>query len=108
MDAPQSSGGAPSEVAGPDDPIAAQLAMLTNVMYSNLINNTNLAQQNALAGQQAVSQVKVAVMGKLVQLMTTLNPAAAAAFTASGFAQQLSNLGPTGGAPASDGGVTPA
>jgi Killing trait len=54
--------------------IASQPAMLSNLMLANLIANTNLSQQNAIANQQAMNELGVAILGKSVNLLTTLGP----------------------------------
>ncbi|HYO12986.1 MAG TPA: hypothetical protein VE685_07325 [Thermoanaerobaculia bacterium] len=54
--------------------VAAQPAILANLSLSNLIQNINLAQQNAVSNQQAMNQLSVAIVGKTVNLLTTLGP----------------------------------
>jgi hypothetical protein len=54
--------------------IAEQPAMLSNLAYSNTVVNTNLSMQNAVANQQAVNELGVAIVGKVVNLLTTLGP----------------------------------
>jgi Killing trait len=61
--------------------IGEQPAMLSNLAFSNLVNNVNLAQQNAVANQQAMNQLGVSVLGKAVNLITTLGPLEAASAT---------------------------
>lgn len=54
--------------------ISEQPAMLSNLAYSNTVVNTNLSMQNAVANQQAVNELGVAIVGKVVNLLTTLGP----------------------------------
>lgn len=54
--------------------VAEQPAVLANLALSNLIQNTSLAQQNAVAHQQAMNQLSVAIVGKVVNLLTTPGP----------------------------------
>jgi hypothetical protein len=54
--------------------VAEQPAMLSNLMFSNLVNNTNLGQQNTLANQQAMNQVGRSVVGKVVNAVLNLGP----------------------------------
>lgn len=54
--------------------IASQPAILSNVMLANLIQNINISQQNAVSNQQALNELGVAVLGKSVNLLTTLGP----------------------------------
>jgi hypothetical protein len=76
--------------------IGEQTAMLSNLAYANLINNVNLAQQNAVANQQAMNQIQVAVTGKVINLLTNLSPMEAAAVvkldTGNDLAEQLADL----------------
>jgi hypothetical protein len=57
--------------------LAEQPAMLSNLVYSNLVANTNLSQQNAIACQQAMNEFGIAVTGKAVSLISNLGPAEA-------------------------------
>jgi hypothetical protein len=52
------------------DPIAEQPPMLSNLAYSNAVNNINLAQQNAVANQQALNEMGITVTGKVVNFLT--------------------------------------
>jgi hypothetical protein len=54
--------------------VAEQPAMLCNLMFGNLVNNTNLGQQNALANQQASNEVGRSVTGKVVNTILNLGP----------------------------------
>jgi len=54
--------------------VAEQPAMLCNLMFGNLVNNTNLSQQNAIANQQAMYEVGRAVTGKVVNTVLALGP----------------------------------
>lgn len=51
-----------------------QPAMLDNLAYANLVANTNLAQQNAVAHQQAMNELGIAVVAKAVDTVTNLGP----------------------------------
>ena len=59
--------------------VAEQSAMLSNLSFSNVISNVNLAQQNAVSHQQAMNQLTTAVVGKIVNLITNLSPLEAVA-----------------------------
>lgn len=102
---------APASVAGqsvlPDDiresialgsfsSIAGQPSSLSNLAYSNAINNNNLTQQNTVANQQAMNQVAKSVLGNTVNLVADLNPMEAVAVTkmdtGNDLAQQLMDL----------------
>jgi hypothetical protein len=76
--------------------IAEQPAMLSNLVFSNLIANVNLSQQNAVANQQAMNQVLVAVTGKVVNMLSTLGPVEALSiqkmFDGNDAAQQIADL----------------
>ena len=54
--------------------IAVTPAMLSNLMYSNVIANTNLSQQNAVANQQAMNELGISVTGKTVNVVSNLGP----------------------------------
>jgi hypothetical protein len=56
--------------------IAEQPAMLSNLAYSNIINNVNLSQQNAVANQQALNELGIAITGKAVNTVSSLSPGA--------------------------------
>ncbi len=51
-----------------------QPAMLATLAYANLVANTNLAQQNAVAHQQAMNELGIAVVAKAVDTVTNLGP----------------------------------
>ncbi|MEP7218297.1 MAG: RebB family R body protein [Bacteroidota bacterium] len=76
--------------------IANQPAMLSNLMYANLVQNTNLSQQNAVANQQAMNQLGIAVVGRTVNMITTLSPMEAVAVqkldTGNDVAEEIANL----------------
>jgi hypothetical protein len=61
--------------------IAEQSSMLSNLAYSNLVNNINLSQQNAVSAQQAMNQLMITVVGKIVNLLANLSPMEAVAVT---------------------------
>ena len=54
--------------------ISEQPAMLSNMAYSDTITNGNLSEQNAVANQQSMNEVGVAVTDKQVNLLSTLGP----------------------------------
>lgn len=54
--------------------IAEQPAMLSNLAYSNIIANTNLSQQNAVANQQAMNELGISIVGKTVNKVSDLGP----------------------------------
>lgn len=47
---------------------------LSELILSNLIMNTNLAAQNAIANQQAMNELGIAVVGKCVNLISNTGP----------------------------------
>lgn len=85
-----------SSNAGSLNTIAEQPAMLSNLAFANLVSNVNLAQQNAVANQQAMNQLLVTVVGKIVNLLANLSPMEAAAVvkldTGNDIAEQLADL----------------
>lgn len=54
--------------------IAEQPAMLSNLAYSNIVANTNLSQQNAVANQQAMNELGISIVGKTVNKVSDLGP----------------------------------
>jgi hypothetical protein len=54
--------------------VAEQPATLANIFLGNLIQNTNQAQENAVSFQQTQNSVQATVLGKVVQMLTTLGP----------------------------------
>ncbi len=54
--------------------ISEQPAMLSNLAYSNTVMNTNLSAQNAVANQQSMNQLGVAIVGKTVNKIANLGP----------------------------------
>ena len=54
--------------------IAEQPAMLSNLAYSNLVANTNLSQQNAVANQQAMNELGISVVAKATNTVSNLSP----------------------------------
>jgi hypothetical protein len=54
--------------------ISEQPAMLSNLAYANLVANTNLSQQNAVANQQALNELGVSILGKAVNVVSNLGP----------------------------------
>jgi len=102
---------APASVAGqsvlPDDiresialgsfcSITGQPSSLSNLAYSNAINNNNLTQQNTVANQQAMNQVAQSILGNAVNLVANLSAMEAVAVTkmdtGNDIAQQIMDL----------------
>lgn len=54
--------------------IAEQPAMLANLLFANTITNVNLSQQNAVANQQAMNELGISVVGKMVNKISDLGP----------------------------------
>ena len=54
--------------------ISEQPAMLSNLAYSNTVATTNLSQQNAVANQQSMNELGVAVTGSTVSKVQNLGP----------------------------------
>ena len=61
--------------------ISEQPAMLSNLAYSNTVVNTNLSMQNAVANQQALNELGVAVTGKTINRLINLGPLEAVSVT---------------------------
>lgn len=59
--------------------VAEQPSLLSNLTYSNTIANINLSQQNAVSQQQAMNQITTSVAGKMVNLVSNINPMEAVA-----------------------------
>ncbi len=76
--------------------VAEQPSMLSNLAFSNLLANVNLAQQNAVANQQAMNQLAVTVTGKAVNLVANLDPleavSASTILTGNAVAQELIDI----------------
>lgn len=76
--------------------VAEQPASLANLALANLVQNTNLAQQNAVSHQQAMNQLSVAIVGKVVNLLTTLGPEEAMSaqqlLTGNAVAEEIADL----------------
>ena len=70
--------------------------MLANLALSNLIQNINLSQQNAVAHQQAMNQLSVAIVGRVVNLLATPDPGKASGaeeiLTNNALAQVIADL----------------
>lgn len=83
--------------------IGGQTASLSNLEYSNLLQNTNLTQQNTAANQQALNEVGVATLGKAVNLVANVSPTEAASitqlFTGNTMAQEIADLQASVGPP---------
>ena len=54
--------------------VGEQPAMYSNLAYGNLVNNTNLSQQNAVSNQQAMNELGIAIVGKTVNKVSDLGP----------------------------------
>ena len=54
--------------------ISEQPAMLSNLAYSNTVNNTNLSQQNAVSFQQAMNDLTLSVVAKASNTISNLTP----------------------------------
>jgi hypothetical protein len=54
--------------------IAEQPAMLSNLAFANVVFNTNLSQQNAVANQQAMNELGISVTSKAVNTVSNLGP----------------------------------
>lgn len=54
--------------------IAEQPGMLSNLAYSNLVMNTNLSQQNAVAHQQQLNELGIAIVAKGTNTVSNLGP----------------------------------
>jgi hypothetical protein len=76
--------------------VAEQPAMLANLAFSNLVQNVNLSQQNAVSNQQAMNELNVVVTGKTVNLISNVSPLEAAAitqlFTGNTVAEEIADL----------------
>jgi hypothetical protein len=59
--------------------IGEQPAILANLALANQIANANLAQQYALANQQALFQVQLAMLAKCVEVISRIDPTSPAA-----------------------------
>lgn len=54
--------------------VGEQPAMLSNLAYSNVVQTTNLSHQNAVANQQAMNELGIAIVGKTVNKVSNLGP----------------------------------
>ena len=76
--------------------IAGQPAMLSNLAYSNVVANTNLSQQNAVAHQQAMNELSISILAKAANLISNLGPlearSAAEVLTNNELAQTIADL----------------
>jgi 5-enolpyruvylshikimate-3-phosphate synthase len=76
--------------------ISEQPAMLSNLAYSNTVVNTNLAAQNAVANQQAINELGVSILGKMVNVISNLGPLEAKSaqeiLSGNTLAEQISDL----------------
>ena len=76
--------------------ISNQPAMLSNLEYSNVVANTNLSEQNAVSNQQLVSEVGVSILGKAVNMISSLGPleskSSSEILTGNTIAEQIASL----------------
>ena len=63
-----------SEINCSDKTTAEMPACLSNLAFSNTVQNTNLAQKIALAQQEALNILQVATTYKTVTLLTRVTP----------------------------------
>jgi len=54
--------------------VAEQPSTLANLQLGNLGQNTNQSQQNAVSMQQTLNNVQATVLGKIVNMLTTVGP----------------------------------
>lgn len=54
--------------------VGEQPAMLSNLAYSNVAQTTNLSHQNAVANQQALNELGIAIVGKTVNKVSNVGP----------------------------------
>jgi hypothetical protein len=76
--------------------VAEQPAMLSNLSFSNLLNNNNLSQQNAVSFQQSMNQLAVTVTAKGINRISDLGPMEAVAvneiISSNDLAEQIIDL----------------
>lgn len=76
--------------------IAEQPAMISNLTYGNTVANNNLSQQNAVANQQAMNELGVAITGRTAARIGNLGPlearSAVDVLTNNELAQTLADL----------------
>lgn len=76
--------------------VGEQPATLANLALGNLIQNINLAQENAVANQQALNSLQTTVLGKVVNMITTLGPLEAMSaqqlLTGNALAEEIASL----------------
>lgn len=76
--------------------IAEQPAMLSNLAYSNLVNSNQLGQLNAVANQQAVTELGIPLVAKAASTVSQLGPMQARSavdiLTNNGLAQLIADL----------------
>jgi hypothetical protein len=96
--------------------IAEQPAMLSNLAFANVAFSNNLAQQNAVANQQAMNETGVAATSKAVKAVASIGPlearSAVDVLTNDEIAQTIADLKATvaafvsqGGGPSGQGGT---
>lgn len=78
------------------DSVAGQPSMLSNLAFSNALDNINNSQQNTVANQQSLNQIGLSVLGKAANLISNLTPMEAVAVikldTGNDIAEQISDL----------------
>lgn len=69
--------------------VAEQPALLSNLAFGNLVANVNLSQQNAVAHQQAMTQLMASVVSKAVNQISNLSPQESLAINKLNYANDL-------------------
>jgi len=72
--------------------VAEQPALLSNLAFGNLVANINLSQQNAVANQQAMTQLMASVVTKAVNQIANLSPLESVAINKLDYANDLASL----------------
>lgn len=76
--------------------VAEQPATLANIQLANLVQNTNQAQENAVSFQQTQNSIQATVLGKVVNMLTSLGPLEAMSaqqiLTGNAVAEEISAL----------------
>lgn len=84
--------------------VGEQPAMLANLAYSNTLTNTNLAQQNAVANQQAMNELGIAIVAQGTRTVGNARPqearSAVDVLTNNELAQTIADINATTKAPA--------
>lgn len=95
--------------------ISEQPAMLSNLAYSNTVNNTNLSQQNSVSNQQSMNELVISTTAKGSNTISNLTPmearSAVDVLTNNELAQTIADLKSTlqafQGSSSNNGGKTP-